>query len=166
MHLKGSLYWGFIAVRVIFSNIQARAIRGIQFTSSVWEVALTSARPFTAKKKSHHIYCIIWWLLIRQVQHLKSRPPQFHYHDNLTVPPQKSDFWNISRSPDKEMNVRPSFVEANLLAGAPHPLFSPHARTVILYSIQGKRFSHIAVVCVPSMAQLWTASCEPTAVTL
>ncbi len=77
-----------------------------------------------------------------------------------------SDLRDISSSPDKEMNLRPSFVEAVLVAGAPHSLFSPHARTVILYSIHGERFSHIAAVCAFSTEHLCTAPFEPTAVTL
>ncbi len=64
------------------------------------------------------------------------------------------------------MNSRPGSVETLMLAGSPQPLFVEHARTEMVYSVQGERSLHAAAAAFHcSTEQFFMSPCEPIAVT-
>ncbi len=63
------------------------------------------------------------------------------------------------------MNSRSGSVETLILAGSPQPLFVEHARTEMVYSVQGKRCLHVAAAFSFPTEQFFTSPCEPIAVT-
>ncbi len=64
------------------------------------------------------------------------------------------------------MNSRPGSVETLMFAGSPQPLFVEHARTEMVYSVQGERSLHVAAALYFSTEQRFMSPNEPIAVTL
>ncbi len=62
------------------------------------------------------------------------------------------------------MNSRPGSVETLMFAGSPQPLFVEHARTEMVYSVQGERSLHVAAAFHCSTEQFFTSPDEPVAV--
>ncbi len=63
------------------------------------------------------------------------------------------------------MNSRPGSVETLMFAGSPQPLFGEHARTEMVYSVQGERCLHVTAAFHFPTEQFFTSPCEPIAVT-
>ncbi len=63
------------------------------------------------------------------------------------------------------MNSRPGSVETLMFAGSPQPLFVEHARTEMVYSVQGERSLHVAAAFHFPTEQFFTSPDEPIAVT-